>query len=297
MPARVACVLLFLAAASSRGADAPRPPEPLSPAGLPGPLVIVGGGKMTDDIRKAFFDLAGKEKAKIVVVPTASTSADDAKELDSFLKQWQDLKPLSVEILHTRDAKKANDADFVKPLAEATGIWFSGGDQIAHHRGLSRYARREGTEEAHARGGGHRRHIGRCGDHERPHDRRRDRYREDRGRARLPSRLRSRSALRRSQAREAARRRDRGQPRSRRPRHRRIDCGRGPRPGRPRDRRIDSDRLHCRRARANRLPRIPTRRARCSTSFNFAARRRTARRRSHSRPRSRQNRSLTRGRS
>ena len=67
---------------------------------------------MTDDMCKAFFDLAGKEKAKIVVIPTASADADDAKPRPStFLKQWQELKPLSVELLHTRDAKKANDPD------------------------------------------------------------------------------------------------------------------------------------------------------------------------------------------
>src|SRR5262245_37775014 len=101
----------------------------IDPAGLPGPLVIVGGGKSTEDIRKAFFDLAGKEKAKIVVIPTASSSADEPKEGDSFLKQWQELKPQSVMLFHTRDAKQANDAEFVKTLAEATGVWFSGGDQ------------------------------------------------------------------------------------------------------------------------------------------------------------------------
>jgi cyanophycinase len=123
---RLSFCLLLLTVPVARAAE---PLAPIDPRGLPGPLVIVGGGKMTDDIRKAFFDLAGKEKAKIVVIPTASASADDPKEDESFLKQWKELKPLSVEILHTRDAKKANDADFVKPLTEATGVWFSGGDQ------------------------------------------------------------------------------------------------------------------------------------------------------------------------
>ena len=118
-------VLVALGASRLAAAD----PVPLDPRGLPGPLVIVGGGEMPPDARKAVFDLAGKDKAKIVVIPTASANADDAQKADTFLKQWEELKPASVVLLHTRDAKKANDPDFVKPLADATAVWFSGGDQ------------------------------------------------------------------------------------------------------------------------------------------------------------------------
>jgi cyanophycinase len=134
-------------------ASAQVPTPSIDPAGLPGPLVIVGGGKMTDDIRKAFFDLAGKDKAKIVVIPTASASADDRKEDDSFLKQWQELKPQSVELLHTRDAKKANDAEFVKPLADATGVWFSGGDQSRITEAYRGTLVEKELQKLHARGG------------------------------------------------------------------------------------------------------------------------------------------------
>ncbi len=142
-------LLLALAVPLARAAD----PAPLDPRGLPGPLVIVGGGKMPADAREAFFALAGKAKAKIVVIPTASASADDAKEAESFLKQWKDLEPASVVLLHTRDAKKANDAEFVKPLTEATGVWFSGGDQgklTAAYRGT--LVEKE-IRKLHARGG------------------------------------------------------------------------------------------------------------------------------------------------
>lgn len=139
-------VSLFLLLVSSVGA-APPPVAEVS-----GPLVIVGGGKMTDDIRKAFFDLAGKDKGKIVVIPTASAAADDPKEDEGFTKQWNALKPAGVKLFHTRDAKQANDADFVKPLTEATGIWFSGGDQsriLAAYRGT--LVEKE-LRAAHARG-------------------------------------------------------------------------------------------------------------------------------------------------
>lgn len=151
MPVRLACLVLVLhMTTTTRGAGAMPAPEPLGPAGLPGPLVIVGGGKLTGDIQKAFFDLAGKEKARIVVIPTAA--AGELKDLDSYRRPWQDLKPLSVEVLHTRDRKTANDVQFVKPLAEATGIWFPGGDQsriTAAYRGT---LFEQELRKAHARG-------------------------------------------------------------------------------------------------------------------------------------------------
>jgi cyanophycinase len=121
------------------------------PTELPGPLVIVGGGKVPDDARKEFVRLAGKDKAKLVVIPTASATADDAKE--DFTKAWEDLKPASVVVLHTRDKKTADSADFVKPLADATGVWFGGGDQAkltAAYRGT--LVEKE-LQKLHARGG------------------------------------------------------------------------------------------------------------------------------------------------
>lgn len=146
-----AVVLITLAIAGHPVAALPVPA--IDPAGLPGPLVIVGGGTVPDEARQAFFDLAGKEKAKIVIIPTASAEADDSKNDKSFLKAWEEMKPASVQVLHTRDSKKANDPDFVKALTEATGVWFSGGDQTkiaAAYRGT--LVEKE-LKKLHARGG------------------------------------------------------------------------------------------------------------------------------------------------
>jgi cyanophycinase len=98
-------------------------------AELPGPLLLAGGRHqdLPKDIRDVFFDLAGGKKAKIVVIPTAVAHADQPETPDEFLKPWQDLKPLSVEVLHTRDRKAADDPAFVKPLAEATAVFFTNG--------------------------------------------------------------------------------------------------------------------------------------------------------------------------
>ena len=37
-----------------------------------GSLIVIGGGKLTDDIIKEFYTLAGGKSAKIVVIPTAN---------------------------------------------------------------------------------------------------------------------------------------------------------------------------------------------------------------------------------
>lgn len=105
--------------------------SPLTAADPPkGTLVIVGGGKLPAAVRDEFITKAGgANKAKVVVIPTASTYADEEKEHAGYLQQWKDAKAADVKLLHTRDEKTANSDDFVKPLTDATGIWFSGGDQ------------------------------------------------------------------------------------------------------------------------------------------------------------------------
>ena len=118
-------MILCLAIATAAIAAAPYPPEPAA-----GPLVIVGGGSIPEAVRKEFIQLAGgAEKANIVIIPTASATADTEKEHAAFLKPWQDAGVMNVSLLHTRDRKVADSAEFVKPLANATGIWFAGGDQ------------------------------------------------------------------------------------------------------------------------------------------------------------------------
>ena len=98
-----------------------------------GSLVIVGGagGVEGAKIFKRFVELAGGEKAKILVVPTASSSGEKTTA-ESFRKariREGGIEPASLAILHTRDPKEADTEEFVAPIREATGIWFSGGRQ------------------------------------------------------------------------------------------------------------------------------------------------------------------------
>lgn len=101
-------------------------PQRLDPRGLSGPLVICSYAKdrkeLPTDVRDAFFTLAGKEKAKIVVI------SSDPKAGEKAVEFWKKLEPLSVTLLHTTDRKEADDVKFAKPLTEATAIWVVWGD-------------------------------------------------------------------------------------------------------------------------------------------------------------------------
>jgi cyanophycinase len=106
----------------------------------PGALVIVGGGGMPDDVRDKFMALAGGKDARLVVIPTASEAADLEVEKESYLRPWRKYNPAGLFLLHTRSRATADDPAFVKPIAEATAVWFSGGDQnklIEAYRGTA----------------------------------------------------------------------------------------------------------------------------------------------------------------
>jgi cyanophycinase len=95
----------------------------------PGALVIVGGGGIPDSVRDKFMALAGGKAARLVIIPTASRSADQKDEEEGYLSPWRKYAPAKLTLLHTRSHDRANDSAFVKVITEATAIWFGGGDQ------------------------------------------------------------------------------------------------------------------------------------------------------------------------
>ncbi|HEY2158076.1 MAG TPA: cyanophycinase [Isosphaeraceae bacterium] len=105
-----------------------------------GALVIVGGGGMPDSVRDKFMALAGGKAARLVVIPTAGEAADRKAEEEGYLQPWRKYQPASLVLLHTRSREKADDPGFARPIAEATAVWFSGGDQVklaAPYRGTA----------------------------------------------------------------------------------------------------------------------------------------------------------------
>jgi len=93
-----------------------------------GTLVIVGGGATPQDVHHRFLELAGGVNAHLIIIPTANPNADRYQSLKSFT-YWRSTKVQSVLFLHTRSRDQANDPVFVRPLTQATGVWFCGGDQ------------------------------------------------------------------------------------------------------------------------------------------------------------------------
>jgi cyanophycinase len=99
-----------------------------------GALLIGGGGKndgMTDEMWKVFFNLAGGESAKLVVIPTAfdENSINYDPEFKILERKFKSIGFNDIQFMHTRDPSMANSDEFVKPLKAATAVWLTGGRQ------------------------------------------------------------------------------------------------------------------------------------------------------------------------
>ncbi len=102
----------------------PKAPEPITKPR--GSFVIHGGGPVPTDVRREFVKLAGGNKARIVVVPTADAS-DPLNQRK--IELWKEYQPAQVEFLHAESREQALLRSFAQPLQDATGVWFSGGQR------------------------------------------------------------------------------------------------------------------------------------------------------------------------
>ena len=97
-----------------------------------GTLLVIGGAA-SDIFYKKFMELAGGADAPIVVIPTAMTSDSlTAEDLENFKNSFIEKGFKQVTVMHTRDRQVANSVEFVEPLRNAAGVWFSGGRQWRH---------------------------------------------------------------------------------------------------------------------------------------------------------------------
>jgi cyanophycinase len=93
-----------------------------------GHLVIVGGSMNDPAILERFIELAGGPAVPFVVIPTAGGN----EHYDQFwagLRQFKEAGVENITVLHTKDRTVADSEEFVKPIREARGVWFSGGRQ------------------------------------------------------------------------------------------------------------------------------------------------------------------------
>lgn len=99
-----------------------------------GKLLISGGGKndgMTDEMWKVFFDMAGGNSARLVVIPTAfdENSIEYDPEFKILERKFKSLGFNDIQFIHTRDTLVADSEEFVNPLKTATAVWLTGGRQ------------------------------------------------------------------------------------------------------------------------------------------------------------------------
>lgn len=88
-------------------------------------LLLIGGGKRPPEAMKAYVELAGADKADILVIPWASESIEGAEAIKAELAIHGKVK---VEIvphrLAPKDLEKLN-----RRIETSSGIFFTGGDQ------------------------------------------------------------------------------------------------------------------------------------------------------------------------
>ncbi len=92
-----------------------------------GHLVIVGGGERTDEIMIKFIELAGGKNATIAVFPMASGTPEEVGV--GYVKEMKGLGVKEAFYLNI-NAGVANQDSTVTKLANVTGVFYSGGDQV-----------------------------------------------------------------------------------------------------------------------------------------------------------------------
>ena len=115
IPQLLTLVLLFTGLASSDSAT------------NKGVVIAMGGGNGTPEIYEKWRSLGGGSKAHVVLIPTANNPGDDIAPVVNGLKQVFGVQEVSV--LDTKDRTKADSAEFVAPLRQATFVFIDGGRQ------------------------------------------------------------------------------------------------------------------------------------------------------------------------
>ena len=159
-------------------------PAPNDPK-RPGAIVLHGGGRISEDVFEQFVQLAGGKNAKIVLVPSAGYRVADfgserdfyrvvARRYSSWVQLQQTGRVRRFQFLSTDDPDDADNEAFVLHLADATGVWFSGGAQSRlNYRYVGEFPEQTKFQDALRRPSSRRRrgwYVRRYGGHPRDHD-------------------------------------------------------------------------------------------------------------------------------
>ena len=153
-------LILFISCQSSATKTNPTKSQSIGPKNG---ALLIGGGGMTDEMWQVFFDLAGSESAKLVIIPTAfdENSINYDPEFKILERQFKTRGFNDIQFMHTRDSLIVDSDEFVKPLKTATAVWLTGGrqwrtaDAYLHtkvHKELKNVLNRDGIIGGHSAG-------------------------------------------------------------------------------------------------------------------------------------------------
>lgn len=103
-----------------------------SPTAAVGRLVVIGGGERRGDggteILRRFVELAGGPSAVLLVIATASREPEPLEE--EYTQVLTDLGASQVHAVRLDSRAAANADEAVEAVEKATGVFFTGGDQV-----------------------------------------------------------------------------------------------------------------------------------------------------------------------
>lgn len=91
-------------------------------------LVVVGGGKRPPAAMSKFVEWAGGRAAKILVIPWATSEPESSFEY--LRKDFAELGPESIVLAPVAPLTAEKKNVFLSQLNDATGVFFTGGDQV-----------------------------------------------------------------------------------------------------------------------------------------------------------------------
>jgi cyanophycinase len=105
-------------------------PSQVQPGEQRGYIIPVGGAEAkagNPSILKRFTRLAGGRDARIGIIPTASLAEDTGRRYEEY---FTDLKVKSAEAFTFEDRGDCEDSEQLERLAECTGVFLTGGNQL-----------------------------------------------------------------------------------------------------------------------------------------------------------------------
>jgi cyanophycinase len=106
-------------------------PSQIPEGGTRGWIVPIGGGEEKENdpkILQRFVEICGGDQADIVVVPTASRLADTGARYEKIFSGLGAARAESVDFAERSDCE---DPDRLRRISEASGIFFTGGNQLS----------------------------------------------------------------------------------------------------------------------------------------------------------------------